>query len=511
MTTDNRIQDLVIVGGGTAGWMAAASLQQHFAGTPLKITLVESPQIGTVGVGEATTPTIRRFYQQLGLDDLQVMRAVGGTCKLGIQFNHWRQPGHSFFHPFSVFGQDLDGVAFHHYWLRAREIGLDVPITDFSLGASLALDGRFSPPSPRPPSTLSVYDWALHLDAGRFAELLRDIAVERGVTHLRDTIVDVRQGENGFIRSLQLASGAEICGDLFIDCSGFNGLLIEKTLNTGFEDWGHWLLCDSAWVAQTERGGEPAPYTKVDAHCAGWRWRIPLQHRDGNGHVFSSRYRDKDQARKEFVDSLESAPTAEPRLLRFLPGRRKQAWNRNVIALGLAAGFLEPLESTSIAMIETGIARIKQLFPDRSFAPEIIDEFNEDTRLEYERVRDFLILHYALNRRQDSDFWRDCRQMWLNGDLPQTLQKKMALFKLRGHLIRYRWEMFQPASWLAIYAGFGLLPQSCDPAAERLSGKKLVESLRAMRAGVQQAVQQAPAHGEFLARYCGTATETEKV
>ncbi|MFV8783981.1 tryptophan halogenase family protein [Microbulbifer sp. SA54] len=501
LTSEQNIRRLVIVGGGTAGWMAAASLQHHFSGTPLSIAVVESPEIGTIGVGEATTPTIRRFYQQLGLRDLPVMQAIGATCKLGIQFNHWKAPNHSFFHPFSVFGQSLNGVDFLQYWLKAKSAGLAGELSDFSLGAQLALAGKFSPPAPKPASTLSVYDWALHLDAGRFAELLRQHALQGGVRHIQGTIERVQKTDDGLVQTLHLRGGDTVDGDLFIDCSGFRGLLIEGALETGFEDWGQWLLCDAAWVAPSARSGRANPYTRVDAHGAGWQWNIPLQERDGNGRVFASRFLPDAQAQAEFAESLGERALAEPRLIRFQPGIRKRAWNGNVIALGLAAGFLEPLESTSIALIETGIERIKQLFPSRGIEPVIVDEFNQQTRLEYERVRDFIILHYALNGRDDSDFWRECRAMWLRGDVPETLRSKIELFKARGYVKRYRWEMFQPASWLALFSGFDYLPEHWDLAADRIPDPALRSSLESMQQSVRAAVTEAPDHDEFLARY----------
>ncbi|WP_226668736.1 tryptophan halogenase family protein [Microbulbifer aggregans] len=501
LNSEQNIQRLVIVGGGTAGWMAAASLQQHFRGTPLSIALVESPDIGTIGVGEATTPTIRRFYQQLGLKDLSVMQAIGATCKLGIQFNHWKAQGHSFFHPFSVFGQSLNGVDFLQYWLKAKNAGLAGDLTDFSLGAQLALADKFSPPAPKPASTLSVYDWALHLDAGRFAELLRTHAISAGVSHIQGTIERVQKTDDGFVQTLHLRDGHTVDGDLFIDCSGFRGLLIEGALETGFEDWSQWLLCDAAWVAPSKRSGGARPYTQVDAHSAGWQWNIPLQERDGNGRVFASRFLPEDRAQAEFAETLGERALAEPRLIRFQPGIRKQAWNGNVIALGLSAGFLEPLESTSIALIETGIERIKQLFPSRGIKPAIVDEFNQQTRFEYERVRDFIVLHYALNGRDDSDFWRECRDMWQRGDVPDTLKSKIELFRARGYVMRYRWEMFQPASWLAIFSGFDYLPDGWDLAADRVPEQALCSSLESMQQSVRAAVAEAPDHDEFLARY----------
>ena len=499
---DQRIRDIVIVGGGTAGWMAAASLKTHFGAAPIKITLIESSDIGTIGVGEATIPTIRRFYQSLGLSDVDVLRATGGACKLGIRFNDWLRPGSTFIHPFGLYGQDLKGVSFHHYWMRLRGLGETAPLGDYSLGASLAAGGKFTTPSRNPPSSLSVFDWALHFDASLFAKLMRQVAEQVGVKRLDARIVQTNlRAEDGFIESVTLDTGAVVAGDLFIDCSGFRGLLIEEALQTGYEDWSEWLLCDSALAVQSEGKGEPPPYTDVSALPAGWRWRIPLQHRYGNGYVYSSHHVSDEAARQTLVGAIDDRLLHEPRTIRFTPGRRLKAWNKNCIALGLAAGFLEPLESTSIALIETGIDKIKQLFPDRSFSPVVIDEFNDMSRREMERVRDFVILHYKANRRTDTDFWRQCREM----SVPDTLQRKLDLFQARGHFVRYRWEMFQPASWLAIYAGFDLMPDTCDPSVEGLDTASLAGALAEMRKAVAGAVEAAAAHADFIEHYARPA------
>ena len=505
---DRRIRDIVIVGGGTAGWMAAASLKQHFGAAPVTITLIESSEIGTIGVGEATIPTIRRFYQALGLSDIDVLRATGGTCKLGIRFNDWSAPGSSFIHPFGLYGQDLKGVAFHHYWMRLRAMGEAAPIGDYSLGASLAAGGKFTTPSRNPPSTLSVFDWALHFDASLFARLMRQVAEQNGVRRLDAKIVAVNlRGEDGFIESVSLDTGATVAGDLFIDCSGFRGLLIEEALHTGYEDWSQWLLCDSALAVQSEgqggAAGDPPPYTDVTAHEAGWRWRIPLQHRWGNGYVYSSRHTTDEAARAVLTGAL--APSEmngrllhEPRKIGFHPGRRLKAWNKNCIALGLASGFLEPLESTSIALIETGIEKIKALFPSRDFDSAVIDEFNAMSRLEMERVRDFIILHYKLNQRPDTTgFWTHCREM----AVPETLQKKIDLWRAQGHFVRYRWEMFSPPSWLAIYAGFGLLPETYDLSVDGFDAGQLSAALAEMRKAVADTVASTRAHGDFIEQY----------
>jgi tryptophan halogenase len=475
--------------------MAAASLQQHFINTPIRITVVESSKIDTVGVGEATIPTIRRFYANLGMTDDDVLRATQGTCKLGIQFNDWYSPGSSFIHPFGHFGQSVRGVGFHHYWLKMRELGDLAPLGQYSLGVTLASNNKFILPAPNPPSTLSVFDWALHFDAALFAALMRDFATARGCTHVDAMITDVKlRPDDGFVESLVLDNGDSVSGDLFIDCSGFRSLLLDQALGIGYEDWSKWLFCDSACVAQTTNVGEPSPYTRVNARRAGWQWRIPLRSRTGNGYVYSSRFISDDDAQEEFRQNLEGDLLTEPRKLNFTPGRRSKSWYKNCVALGLSSGFLEPLESTSIALIETGIERLKSLFPGRGFDQACIDEFNENTALEYERVRDFIILHYKATKRDDTAFWRECSDL----DIPETLQRKIELFRKRGYFVRYRWEMFHPASWLAIYAGFNILPESYDPAVDSMEERYLVDSLTAMRASVQKLVNESPAHQAFL-------------
>lgn len=493
--TDDAIKKLVIVGGGTAGWMAAASLAQAFEQCPLEITLVESTQIGTVGVGEATIPTIRRFYQRLGMSDREVMKATDATCKLGIEFQDWSALGQSFFHPFGLFGQKVRGLDFHHYWLRLRKAGLANEIGDYSLPVLLAREGKFSMPPERPDSQLALFDWALHLDAAQFAALLKSYALSKGVTHIDGIVdsVDVRTSD-GFIDSLLLQDGRRISGELFIDCSGFKGLLIEETLKTGYENWQEWLKCDSAYAAASEPCEEPMPYTVSKAHQAGWQWEIPLRTRTGNGHVYASEYISDDEAASVLVNNMRGEPMSDPRKLSFTPGRRKKAWNKNCIALGLAAGFLEPLESTSIALIETGIEKIKLLFPDRNFKETLTDEFNEMTKLEYERVRDFIILHYKATKREDSPLWAHCRMM----EVPSTLKTKMALFRDRGHLLKYRWEIFQDPSWLAIYFGYGIYPELYHPLVDHYELDYLRASLVEINKSLLASAESAPKHNKFI-------------
>ena len=494
MRAGERIRRLVIVGGGTAGWMAAASLAHHFRGAGPEIVVVESSEIGTVGVGEATIPTIRRFYGQMGISDAEMLRATQGTCKLGIRFVDWDGEAGAFIHPFGLFGIDLGGVGFHHHWLRLRAQGAAAPLGEYSLGASMAAAGRFQLPRPSPRSTVDVYDWALHLDASLLAAYLRKVAEDAGCRRIDGRIVDVTlRGEDGFIDSLVLEGGEAVPGDLFVDCSGFRGLLIGEALGVGFEDWSRWLLTDRAYAVQSSGGGALPPYTEVTARTAGWQWRIPLRHRTGNGLVFSSRHMSDDEARAELLRNVGGELLGEPRRLCFRPGRRTRVWEKNCVALGLAGGFLEPLESTSIALIETGIERLKQLFPDRRFDPAPIAEYNDVAAQEMERVRDFIILHYKLNQRAGL-FWQMCRNM----EVPESLGRKMALWRSRGHFARYSWEMFSPASWLAIFAGFGDLPEGWDPAADALDQADMYRVMEEMRHSIAAAAKAAPTHQAYI-------------
>lgn len=490
----DRVRELVIVGGGTAGWMAAAAFARHFVGIDLKIKLVESSGIGTIGVGEATIPTIRRFYAKLGMTDESVMQATGATAKLGILFQDWHRVGEGFIHPFGLYGQDYGDVAFHHLWLQRRLAGDPRPITEYSLGASLAEHGRMALPQPNPPTPLAVYDWAIHLDASLFAKHLRSYAEASGVERIDAVVAEVERGSAG-VAALRLDDGRRIEGDLFIDCTGFRSMLLGETMGVGFEDWRDWLPCDAAIAVQTENAAaDPPPYTRAHAKSAGWQWRIPLRHRAGNGLVYSSELMSEDEATATLMADLPGEPLIEPRRIPFRSGRRTQAWRGNVVALGLASGFLEPLESTSIALIETGIERLKELFPDRNMAPALADEFNDATAREMERVRDFIILHYKLTRRDDTPFWRHCQAM----AVPETLRRKMALWDARGEFVRYRWEMFHPASWLAMYTGFDRLPASINPAVAGADMGRIGQALDRMRASVADAVRRTPTHAQFL-------------
>lgn len=493
-----KINKIAIAGGGTAGWMVASSLKQFFS-HQVDVELIESPNIPTVGVGEATIPTLRRFYQGLGMRDVDVMSATGATCKLGIQFNDWAVKGSQFIHPFGLYGQDIQGVEFHHYWTKLKLQGKAKPFGEYSLGVALAENNKFTLPSPNPPSPLSVFDWALHLDAAKFAAHLQAYAIDRGVQHTRADITQVlRCDETGNITELQLADGACVAADLFIDCTGFQSLLLGKALGVSYRDWSEWLKCDSAWAVQSHASEAPVPYTKVNAKEAGWTWCIPLQHRNGNGHVYSSAYVSDEHALKALTDSISGALVAEPKKLSFKAGCREQFWSKNCVAIGLSAGFLEPLESTSIALVQTAIEKIKTLLAGRWMSDSIVNEFNQTTALEYERVRDFLILHYKLTRRTDTEFWRDCASM----EIPDSLKHKLDLFKSSGYVVNYRWEMFHQPSWLAILYGFDVIPESYHSRVDTIDDTSVVAGLEKIRQAVRGSLADVPSHTQFIDEYC---------
>ncbi|HEY7885131.1 MAG TPA: tryptophan halogenase family protein [Cellvibrionaceae bacterium] len=489
------INKIVIVGGGTAGWMTAASLSKHFRQTQVELVLVESTDIGTVGVGEATIPTLRRFYAELGMTDHEVLTKTQATCKLGIQFEGWHRAGSRFIHPFGGFGQRANDIDFHHYWMKAREQGDAGDLVDYSLGIKLAEQHKFIEPSPNPPSELSIFDWALHFDATLFAGLMREYAQTHGVERIDARIDKVCLATlDGAIESLLLADGTQLAADLFIDCSGFKALLIEQALTTGFENWSEWLPCDSAVAVQSERVGDAPPYTVSLAHKAGWQWRIPLQHRQGNGYVYCSRYCSQDEADRTLKQHIDGELLHEPRHFTFSTGRRKKAWHKNCIAVGLASGFLEPLESTSIALVETAIEKIRRAFAHPSYSQSEVDTFNDLTAQEYERVRDFIILHYKLNQRVGDPLWDACRAM----AIPEPLQKKIAAFVKSGELLRYPIEIFGRPSWLAIFNGFHLLPECYHQGVNQLDEQYLLASLTQMRQSINQAVESVQSHQAFL-------------
>ena len=496
--SDRRLEHIAIIGGGSAGWMAAAALSKTLRGG-CRVTLVESEDIGTVGVGEATIPPIKLFNQQLGLDERAFLKATQGSFKLGIEFVNWARQGHRYFHPFGQYGADFDQVPLHQYWLRARAAGDDTPLEDYSMAWVMAQRNRFSHPTRDPRQAQSTFDYAYHFDAGLYARYLRESAEQRGVHREEGRIVDVRlRGEDGFIDRVVLEDGREVSADFFIDCSGFRGLLIEGALHAGYEDWRHWLPCDRAVAVPCASGGEFTPYTRSTAHDAGWQWRIPLQHRTGNGYVYCSHYLDDDAARNTLVGHLDGEALGDPRLLRFVTGRRRRFWHRNCLALGLAAGFMEPLESTSLHLVQSGIQRFLALFPDRDFDPLVIDEFNALTVREYERVRDFLVLHYHATERDDAPLWRYCAHM----DIPDSLRHKMEHFRRYGRLVTDGWELFQNPSWLAVHIGQFNWPQRHDPLLDERSDVDAERYMASIRRAMREVADSWPTHEAFIAQHC---------
>lgn len=489
----------MIVGGGTAGWMAAAALSTILRRDQCKIVLVESDEIGTVGVGEATIPIIMLFNRLLGLDENEFVRKTQGTFKLGIQFVNWTWLGHAYFHPFGKYGGDFGSVPFHQHWLKLRALGEATSLDDYALSAIAARNGRFDRPNADPNSVFSTYSYAYHFDASLYAKFLRGYAEQRGVERIEGKVVDVRlRGADGFIEFLQLANGAQIDGEFFFDCSGFRGLLIEQMLKTGFEDWGHWLPCDRAVTVPCENAPVLTPYTRATAREAGWQWRIPLQHRIGNGYVYSSRATSDDEAAATLLANLDGKARAEPRLIRIATGRRKKAWNKNCVALGLAGGFIEPLESTSIHLIQTGITKLLTMFPDRDFDALTMDEYNRKVTQEYERIRDFIILHYHATEREDTEFWSYCKHM----SVPETLQRRMDIFRGYGRLALDTDDLFKEASWLAVLLGQGVEPKRYDPLTDSFDLASMRSVMSNIRSVIRGTVERMPAHKDFIDRYC---------
>lgn len=498
MENGNRqIRSVVIVGGGSAGWMAAASLSNALT-QGCSITVVESDEIGTVGVGEATIPPIKTLNRTMGLDEVEFIKRTQGTFKLGIQFNDWAQVGHSYFHQFGPHGAQFDFSPLHQYWLKSRQFHAMPSIDEYSMAWAAASRGRFSPPTQDPRQVTSTFDYAYHFDAGLYAKYLREVSEKRGVLRVEGKVVHVglREGD-GFVEKLQLSDGREISGDLFIDCSGFRGLLIEEALHTGYEDWSHWLPCDRAMAVPCESSGDPLPYTKATAREAGWQWRIPLQHRIGNGYVFCSQFMKEDEAASLLLQRLDGKALADPRPLRFTTGRRKKFWNKNVVALGLSSGFMEPLESTSLHLVQSGISKLLALFPDRDFDPMVSEEYNRLGNSEFERIRDFLVLHYKLTTRDDAPLWRYTSAM----SIPDSLDYKLKHFKRYGRIVVDGYDLFGPPSWLAVHLGQLNFPERHDPLVDlrRIDGEGTLKNLRK---AMIQAAEAMPTHGDFIRRHC---------
>ncbi|MDJ0759008.1 MAG: tryptophan 7-halogenase [Woeseiaceae bacterium] len=491
-----RIQSIVIVGGGTAGWMTAAALSRVLDARTCRIRLVESEQIGTVGVGEATIPAIHDFNRRIGIDEKDCMRETSATFKLGIEFVDWRRTGDAYMHPFGTYGQNINGVGFHHYWLKERATGNPVEFADFCLAKVAAKSGKFAYPSEDSRSIYSNYSYAFHFDASLYAQFLRGFAEGLGVERIEGKVVDVSlKPENGHIEKVSLEDGRDIDGELFIDCSGFRGLLIEQALGTGFESWQQWLLCDRAVAAPSANTGALSPYTRATAHSAGWQWRIPLQHRTGNGHVYSSRHVSDDEAASVLLEHIDGEPLADPRVIRFQPGKRERMWNKNCVAIGLSGGFLEPLESTSIFLIQAAIMKLIEFFPDADFAAPDIAEFNRSMDSMFNEVRDFIILHYKATERRDSEFWRYCSDM----PIPPELAHRMELFRRRGVASHRQGELFIETNWIAVYLGQGIIPETYDPRADRADSTLVSRNMRAMREYVAKAAESMPSHEQTIA------------
>ncbi len=495
------IRNVVIVGGGTAGWMAAALLSRAL-GQQLQIRLIESDEIGIVGVGEATIPQIRHVNQFLGIDEDEMLRATHGTFKLGIQFNDWRRIGDSYLHAFGDIGLPLGLLAFQHYWLRSRQRGDARDLWAYSINAQACHANRFARMERVGSSPLTGIRHAYHIDAGLYGQFLRRHCDPRTVQRIEGKVVDVTlRAADGFIESVTLQGGETIAGDLFIDCSGFRGLLIEGALKTRYDNWQRWLPCDRALAVPSERVEPMRPYTQASARPAGWQWRIPLQHRSGNGHVYCSQFMSDDEAAALLLANVEGHALAEPRALRFTTGMRRQCWNRNCVALGLASGFMEPLESTSIHLVQSGISRLLALFPDCRFEAALSDEYNRQTRFEYEHIRDFLVLHYRATERDDSAFWRHCAQI----EMPDGLARMLALFRSSGQIFRDGEELFTEVGWMQVMLGQGIEPARHHPLADALGDAELDGFLANIRTLIGRAVATMPGHSRFVAEHCRSA------
>ena len=494
----NPLRSIVIVGGGSAGWMTAAALSDA-VGPDCRITLIESEAIGTVGVGEATIPPIRNFNRRLGIDEATFVRETQGSFKLGIEFVDWGKQGHRYFHPFGQYGAEFDSVPFYHHWMREYLAGrVAGPIDDFSMCWAMAKSGKFSHPAADRRMIQSTFDYAYHFDAGLYAAFLRRFSEARGVTRVEGRVVDVTlRGEDGFIDAVTLENGTAVKGEFFIDCSGFRGLLIEEALAAGYDNWQHWLPCDRAVAVPCEKG-EFTPYTRSTAKPAGWQWRIPLQHRTGNGYVHCSQFISEEEASAELLASLDGKPLADPRALRFVTGKRRAFWKGNCVAIGLSAGFMEPLESTSLHLIQYGILRLIALLPDTAMSPLLAREYNAQTAQEYERIRDFLILHYKASERDDSELWRYCAAM----SIPDSLQYKIDHFRSHGMLVSDERELFANPSWIAVYLGQGIVPGRAPALAQMRSQVPVADRLASIRSAMDEAVAAMPSHADFIARHC---------
>lgn len=497
----------VIVGGGTAGWMVAAALARYLRPEHASIRLIESASIGVIGVGEATIPPIRTFLAMLRIDEADFIRNTQGSFKLGIEFVDWARPGHRYMHPFGLFGADIEGVPFHHFYLKGHQLGSADPIEAYSLTARAAREGRFSNVQgagfPE-----NHWAWAYHFDAIKVAAYLRGYAQRLGVERIEGRVGDVRlRAEDGFIDSLLMTDGRQIEGDFYFDCSGFRGVLINQALGNDYEDWSHWLPCNRALAVPSARNGPVMPHTRATARPGGWQWEIPLQHRTGNGYVYCDANTSDDRAAELLLASLPGKPLAEPRLLSFTTGRRRVFWDKNCLALGLAAGFLEPLESTAIHLVQEGIARFLALFPGEQQSPEGICSYNQIMGSTYEQLRDFLVLHYHATEREDSSFWRHCRSM----EIPDSLRRKIRLFRESGACFRSEDDLFSVTSWVAVLLGQGVWPRRYNALADTMTVDQLRKVLERMRARIGETAAKIPPQAEFIERHCKAEGDSVRV
>ncbi|MFN9764193.1 MAG: tryptophan halogenase family protein [Pseudomonadota bacterium] len=507
MQASQHIRRIVVCGGGTAGWMTAAALVK-LLGQAWQITLIESEEIGTVGVGEATIPLINVYNEALELDENEFMRETAATFKLGIEFVNWGRLGDSYIHGFGPLGPDIGLAKFHHYWLSRHPEARAADLEAYSINIAAARRGKFMRArKDLGRSPLAEIAHAYHFDAGLYAAFLRRYAERRGVLRIEGRIGSVStRADNGFVESVTMESGQRVPGDLFVDCTGFRGLLIEQTLHTGYEDWSHWLPVNRAWAVPCENHHPLTPYTRATARAAGWQWRIPLQHRMGNGHVFCNSFIGEQEAADVLVENLDAPRLAEPRMLRFVTGKRRQLWNRNVVAVGLSSGFLEPLESTSIHLIQNTVARLTTFFPFNRFDQADIDEFNRQSDFEFERIRDFIILHYKATERTDTEFWNYVRTM----PIPDSLAHKLELWRSNGRVFRDSQELFSEISWVEVLLGQRIAPRGYHPLVDTVPAEKIDEFLAGVRQTIARCVEAMPTHEQYVAEQCRTALPVQK-
>jgi tryptophan halogenase len=492
--TDTAIKHVVIAGGGTAGWMTAAAFSK-LLGNNIKVTLIESDEIATVGVGEATIPPIKNFHKLLGISEQEIMKATHATFKLGINFENWGQVNEQYIHSFGVTGKECWAGEFHHFWLHGRSRGQKGEFGDYCFELQAAKQNKFAISNNTP------INYAYHLDASLYAKYLRTFSENLGTERIEGKISHVHKcPHTGNIDSVELASGQTITADFFIDCTGFRGLLIEQALHTGYDDWSHWLPCDSAVAVQTKSVSNPVPYTRSIAHNAGWQWQIPLQHRVGNGLVFCSKYLSDDDAKSLLLENVSGETITEPRVIKFKTGRRRKGWNKNCVAIGLSSGFIEPLESTSIHLIMTAIVRLLRLFPYNGVTASAIDEYNSKLDSELNAVRDFIVLHYKVNARVDSQFWQHCQKM----EVPASLAHKIRLFKEPGRVFLDDGDIFRVDSWTQVMLGQGLMPMQYHQIANIMNDDELNRFLSSIKSGINNAVAKLPEHHVFIKQYCSS-------